>query len=278
MGSNPTIHFVVLKRQILLEMHYCQALEQFEVYPTLVLNILMYETSVGLLGVMTNFTDTLVVVFFICSTFVLWLGGYYYFYGYYGLGLHKLYEFIGTIIMNQIGKRGEMYFPILFVLFFFIFVCNVVGLVPINFCITSHIFVTLSLSIAMFVGIVILSVQKQGKEFLWFFVPKNVPQALIPFLTLIEIVSYISRLFSLAIRLFANMVAGHALLHIIGGSLAGGFKMVAKFHLVISCLIVIPFFIFVAIVGLEMGIAFLQAYVFVVLVTVYLNESFGGAH
>src|SRR5690348_3334169 len=86
-----------LLNQNKMVMEHYQALEQFEVYPTLILNILAYETSVGLLGVMTNFTDTLLVVFVLCTVFVVWLGGYYYLYGYYGIGLYKLYEFIGTI-------------------------------------------------------------------------------------------------------------------------------------------------------------------------------------
>ena len=255
-----------------------QALEQFEIYPISVIRAVVSEGSVELMGIITNFSDTLFLVFLTSLVLLFWFSSHYFFYGYYGISMFKMYEFIGGILMNQVGRRGEKYFPILFVLFFFILMCNLVGLIPINFCITSHIFVTFSLSISMFVGIVILSIQHQGKDFLWFFVPKNVPQVLIPFLTFIEVVSYISRLFSLAIRLFANMVAGHALLHIIGGSLAGGSKMLSNVHIAVGLLIIIPFFIFVAIVGLEMGIAFLQAYVFVVLVTIYLNECYGGAH
>jgi len=122
---------------------------------------------------------------------------------------------------------------------------------------------------------VIFSIIIQGKEFIWFFVPKNVPAALLPFLVIIEIVSYISRVFSLAIRLFANMVAGHALLHIISGSVLVVIKKISSFSVFLSFISLFPIFILLSIILLEFGVAFLQAYVFIVLFSIYLNDCYG---
>jgi len=115
-----------------------------------------------------------------------------------------------------------------------------------------------------------------GKGFLSLFIPKNVPDILLPFLVIIEIISYISRTFSLAIRLFANMVAGHALLHILINSVTSNIKLITNIY--VLPFVIIPVALLIAIILLELGIAFLQAYVFIVLFSIYLNDAFKGGH
>jgi len=152
-----------------------------------------------------------------------------------------------------------------------------VGLIPNSFSVTGQIFMTFTLSSSAFIGVLLLSCQIQGFNFIYFFIPKNVPVFLVPFLMCIEIISYVSRVFSLAIRLFANIVAGHVLLHILMNSYLSLCKVVVGYG-VWSILLVIPCLILCGIVLLEFGIAFLQAYVFLVLVSIYLNDAFGSSH
>jgi len=185
------------------------------------------------------------------------------------------FKFIFNVLFSQTGKKGIKYFPVINTMFFFILINNLFGLVPNNFCVTSQIFITFTLSFCVFSSMVIFSIIIQGKEFIWFFVPKNVPAALLPFLVIIEIVSYISRVFSLAIRLFANMVAGHALLHIISGSVLVVIKKISSFSVFLSFISLFPIFILLSIILLEFGVAFLQAYVFIVLFSIYLNDCYG---
>lgn len=144
-------------------------------------------------------------------------------------------------------------------------------MIPFWFCVTSQLYFTLLLSFSIFLGLTIVGIQMQASRFFLLFVPQNVPVALLPFLVFIEIVSYLSRAISLAVRLFANMVAGHVLLHILMGLCLAIVKGAQN-------LLVLPIFIlFLLVLGaillLESGIAFLQAYVFVVLCAIYLNDS-----
>eukprot|EP01093_Parvamoeba_rugata_P019758 TRINITY_DN912_c0_g1_i3.p1 TRINITY_DN912_c0_g1~~TRINITY_DN912_c0_g1_i3.p1 ORF type:complete len:145 (+),score=25.64 TRINITY_DN912_c0_g1_i3:873-1307(+) len=140
-----------------------------------------------------------------------------------------------------------------------------------SFTITSHAVITFSLSFAFFIGVVIVGIVTQKVKFLQTFVPSGAPAALLPFLVVIEIISYLSRPFSLAIRLFANMMSGHALLVI----LANFTLAISKKNLLIGA---IPFILIVGIIGLEAMIALLQAYVFTILISIYLNDSIKGAH
>ena len=184
-----------------------QALEQFETIPLFYIKIFN-----NMCFFLTNFNITL---FFVLISFL-----FFYLFGLCRetfaifnlyLIIEKTYRFILNIVVSQTASKGTFYLPIIFCVFVFILFSNIIGLIPGNFCVTSQLFVTLTLSIVVFIGLLILSIQKQGFQFVYFFVPKNVPVILLPFLILIEIISYISRLFSLALRLFANMVAGHAL-------------------------------------------------------------------
>jgi ATP synthase subunit 6 len=189
--------------------------------------------------------------------------------------LEKFYIFIFELIYQQVGFLGQQFVPLFFTLFSFILVANLIGLVPYSFTLTSHIILTFTLSFSIFIGLTILAIKYQP-NFFALFIPKGVPSALIPFLFVIEIISYVSRTFSLAIRLFANMMSGHVLLHILTGFCA---FLYSDFYGVIGkALFLIPFLLIVAIIGLEIGIAFLQAYVFCVLISIYLCDVFTLGH
>lgn len=189
--------------------------------------------------------------------------------------IERFYLFIFELVYQQVGFLGQTFVPLFFSLFSFILAANIVGLVPYSFTLTSHIMLTFTLSFSIFIGLTILAIIYQP-NFFELFIPKGVPSALVPFLFVIEIISYISRTFSLAIRLFANMMSGHVLLHILTGFCAFLFS---DFYGVIGKIIFfIPFILIIAIIGLEFGIAFLQAYVFCVLISIYLCDVFTLGH
>lgn len=181
------------------------------------------------------------------------------------------YKFLLNVVVSQVGKRGEPFFIYCANLFFFILFSNLIGLIPSSFTLTSHILLTFMLGFSSVVGLTILGFVKQKLHFLNLFVPRGVPAALLPLLVVIEIVSYISRGFSLSIRLFANLMSGHSLLHIL---LFFTTKLV-KVHYIIG---LVTLALISAIFLLELGIAFLQAYVFVVLVSIYLKDSYEVGH
>jgi ATP synthase subunit 6 len=185
--------------------------------------------------------------------------------------VEQIYNFVFGLVKQQINVSGYPYFPIIFTLFLFILVSNLVGMSLYSFTLTSHVTVAFTLSFSFFLSIIIVGILIQKAKFVDTFIPAGAPKILKPFLIVVEIISYFSRPFSLGIRLFANMMAGHTLLAI----LANFTFVISKKNFIIS---LIPFFLIVAIVGLEAMIAGLQAYVFTVLVCIYLNDSIHGSH
>lgn len=179
------------------------------------------------------------------------------------------YQFSLTLILENIGEKGMRYFSFVFSLFLFILACNLLGMIPYSFTVTSHIIVTFALSSAVFIGVTIIGFIVHKIHFFSLFLPAGSPLALSPLLIGIEIVSYTSRIFSLAIRLFANLMSGHSLLKILAGFGWTMFSIGGIFYL----LQLVPVVVVIIITGLEIGIAFLQAYVFTVLTCVYINES-----
>jgi ATP synthase subunit 6 len=181
-----------------------------------------------------------------------------------------IYEFIYfNVLSENVKKNGNFYFPALFAIFSFLFFCNLFGMIPYSFTVTSHIVVTLGLSFTAFFAINVIMVRTHGFHALSFFLPSGAPLALAPLLVMIELVSYSFRVVSLALRLFANMMSGHCLLKILAGFAwtmlsAGG---------ILTILHLLPLIVIFAIIGLELSIAFLQAYVFTVLLCIYLNDA-----
>jgi F-type H+-transporting ATPase subunit a len=131
--------------------------------------------------------------------------------------LEEIFLFSKTLVEKNIGQKGLQFFPFIFFLFSFLMISNLIGMIPYSFTITSHIFVTFSLALTLFIGINIIALKLHRLHFFGFFLPSGIHFALAPLLVPIELVSYIARVFSLAIRLFANMMSGHTLLKIIAG-------------------------------------------------------------
>lgn len=172
------------------------------------------------------------------------------------------YEFIAGLLRDNVGSEGRKYFPFVFTLFMFIFFANLLGLMPYAFTFTSHIIVTFVLAMIVFIGVTIIGFVRHGAHFLTFFVPSGVPSVVLILMVPIEIISYLSRPISLSVRLFANMTAGHILM-----------KVFAGFIIPLGVLGIAPFVVDVALVGFELLVAFLQAYVFAVLTCLYLNDA-----
>jgi F-type H+-transporting ATPase subunit a len=172
------------------------------------------------------------------------------------------YEFIAGLIRDTVGAEGRRYFPIVFSLFMFILVGNLLGMVPYSFTFTSHIIVTFALAAVVFIGVTILGFVKHGMRFFGIFVPPGAPIAMWPLLIPIEVISYLSRPISLSVRLFANMLAGHTLV-----------KVIAGFIGIMGIFGILPLAVVVALTGLEILIAFLQAYVFAILTCLYINDA-----
>lgn len=184
----------------------------------------------------------------------------------------NIYLFVLQLVRQQISNiLAIKYFPLVLFVFIFILSSNLIGLLPYGFTITGHIILTFQIAFSLFVGITIIGFFNNKWQFLNLFVPSGVPSVLIPFLVVIEFVSYLIRPFSLSIRLFANMLAGHTLLNIISAFTFNVFKNIV----VISFL---PFFFIVFIVVLEFSIAFVQAYIFSILICIYLNDVYNVTH
>ena len=173
------------------------------------------------------------------------------------------YEFVANLLRDTVGSEGRKYFPFVFTLFMFILFGNMLGMIPYSFTFTSHIIVTFALALVVFLGVTVLGFVKHGIRFFSFFVPPGVSVVLWPLMIPIEIISYLSRPISLAVRLFANLTAGHTMLKVFAGfiislGIVGG---------------ILPLAFVVALTGLELLIAFLQAYVFTILTCFYINDA-----
>ena len=177
------------------------------------------------------------------------------------------YEMIYNTTQSNLGNNGKRLFPLVYSLFMFILLCNMLGLIPYSFTVTSHIIVTFALAFGVFLLATIMGFVINGHKYLRLFLPKGVPVFLIPILIPIEIVSYISRPISLAVRLAANMMAGHTII-----------KVFAMFVVTLGVWGIAPLLFIVVLYVLETLIAFLQAYVFAVLTCLYINDSFHPEH
>jgi F-type H+-transporting ATPase subunit a len=181
-----------------------------------------------------------------------------------------LYATIHSIVINQINARsGQIYFPFIYTLFLFILINNLIGMVPYSFASTSHFILTFALSFSVVLGATILGFQKHGLEFFSLLVPAGCPLGLLPLLVLIEFVSYLARNISLGLRLAANILSGHMLLNI----LAGFTYNIMTSGFILFFLGLIPLAFIIAFSGLELGIAFIQAQVFVVLTSSYIKDG-----
>lgn len=182
----------------------------------------------------------------------------------------SLYATIQSIVIGQInGKEGQVYFPLVYTLFLFILMNNLIGMVPYSFASTSHFVLTFSLSFTVVIGATILGFQKHGLKFFSILVPAGTPLGLLPLLVFIEFISHLARNVSLGLRLAANILSGHMLLNI----LAGFTYNIMTSGIIFFFLGLIPLAFIIAFSGLEFGIAFIQAQVFVVLTSSYIRDG-----
>ena len=175
----------------------------------------------------------------------------------------SIYEIVDNMTHEVLHDNARTYFPFVLTLFTFILFANVLGLIPYSFTVTSHIVITLALALVVFIGATIIGFIRNGFGYLKLFVPSGVPALLLPLVVLIEIVSYFIRPMSLSIRLFANMMAGHMMLKVMAG-------FVVMLGLTAGWL---PLAAMVGLMGLELLVAALQAYVFALLTCMYLSDA-----
>lgn len=243
----------------------CSPLEQFQIVSLIPLKLgnfyLSFSNSAFFLMLTTIFTLILFYMVTIDGGFLIptrWQ-----------TLVEMIYEFVMSLVDEQIGAEGKKYFTFVFTIFTFILFTNLIGMIPYSFTATSHLIVTFSMSLSLFLGITIIGFLTHGFHFFSYLLPKGAPLMLAPLLVVIELVSYCFRAISLGLRLFANMMAGHTLVKILSGFAwtmlsAGGLLAVASS---------IPFLVVFAITGLELAVAFLQAYVFTILTCIYLHDA-----
>ncbi|KJV63448.1 MULTISPECIES: F0F1 ATP synthase subunit A [Ehrlichia] len=177
--------------------------------------------------------------------------------------IEMIYNFIVSTIESNVGKEGLQYIPLVFTIFIFIATCNLLGILPLGFTVTSHIAVTFAMSMVVFVSITVIGFKHQGAHFLRILLPKGTPGWLAPMMVFIELFAYCARPISLSIRLAANMIAGHTIIKVIAG-------FVIKMNIFLTPL---PMIFIIILIGFEIFVAILQAYIFTVLTCVYLSDA-----
>lgn len=238
-------------------------MEQFEVKPLIALHLGSYDIS---------FTNQSLFMCLVVAAVTLFLG--------YVVSRPRLvpgrlqsmgeisYEFVANMITSTSGEDGLVFFPFVFSIFFFVLFANFMGMIPGAFTVTSQIIVTFALTVLVLSTVVIVGFAKHGIGFLKLFVPKA-PFILLLLLVPIEIISFLSRLVSLSVRLFANMLAGHTMLQVFAGFVVA----LGSAGMLLKPLAIAPMLMIIFVGSLEMLVAFLQAYVFAVLTCIYLNEA-----
>ena len=184
------------------------------------------------------------------------------------------YEFVANTIESTAGKEGMKFFPLVFTLFMFILVANIIGLIPYTFTVTSHIIITAALALLVFLTVLVYGFYKNGLGFFRLFVPQGIPIYILPLIVFIEVLSFLSRPISHSVRLFANMLAGHITLKVFASfvTLLGGLGIAGIAGATL------PLALVVALTALELLVAFLQAYVFAILTCIYLNDAIHPGH
>lgn len=236
-------------------------IEQFKIKPIIPLEIGGVDISLTNSGVMMIISVVLITAFLTLSVRSRALVP-----GRWQSVAEVFYDFVASMLRDNVGSEGRKYFPFIFSLFMFVLFGNVLGMVPGSFTYTSHVIVTFAMAAVVFVGVTLIGFSRHGLHFLRMFFPEGAPLLTAVILVPIEIISYFSRPFSLAVRLFANMTVGHIILKVMGGFVValGGFYVIPG---------IIPFAFLGGITVLEFGIALLQAYVFTILSCIYLHDA-----
>jgi len=184
------------------------------------------------------------------------------------------YEFVRNTLRSSVGDEGMKFFPFVFSLFMFILTANLIGIIPYTFTVTSHIIITLSLALMVFLTVLVYGLYKNGLGFFKLFVPHGIPIYILPLIVVIEVISFLSRPVSHSVRLFANMLAGHITLKVFAGFVAS----LSALGVAGMAGSVLPLAMTTALTALELLVAFLQAYVFTILTCIYLNDALHPGH
>lgn len=242
-------------------------LDQFEIVPLITVRMpivgsfVLALTNLGLYSV--------IVVILIMGLHVIANNGNRLVPSHWSVAIESALASVHSIVRGQIGERQEIYVPVVYALFWFVLIANLNGNVPYGFTITTRAVTAMGLSVIVFIAATALMLRLHGLSSFAYFVPGGTPLGLVPLLVLIELISYFARAVSLGVRLFANMVAGHALLKILATFLGQLFTS----GIFTAVLTLIPFVVFIGLIGLEFAVSLIQAYVFTVLTASYLKDS-----
>lgn len=243
-------------------------LEQFQILTFVSFNLFYLDLS------FTNITLITLILFILLSLTIFLFSAYdktfYIIPNNWQIIIESFYEIIAQLLFDNINKKGEIYFPFIINIFLFVMFSNLIGLIPYSFTITSHLIVTFTLSLTIFIGVNIISISIYKFKMLSLFIPANTTINLALLLVPIEFISYIFKPISLGVRLFANLMAGHTLLKVIVGF---SWTMIMLNNFILSVFHILPLIVLLLLFGLELGVALIQAYVFTILSCIYLNES-----
>ncbi len=184
------------------------------------------------------------------------------------------YEFVASTVRMTAGNEGMKFFPLIFSIFMFVLACNLLGLLPFSFSVTSQIVITFALALGVILVVIGVGISRHGLHFLKLFVPSGVTIWLLPFIVVIEVISFLIRPVTLSVRLFANMLAGHITLKVMAGFVAALLGAGVATWIVAP----LPFLANVVLLGFELFVAVLQAYIFAILSCVYLNDAIHPGH
>lgn len=237
-------------------------LDQFEIKPLFTINNILTLS-------LTNYVIYLIIVVSLIYGISILLNKSYLGWTRWGVAVLAIYDTVLNMVKSQIGAKGGYYFPLIFSLFNFILVANLISMIPYSFAISAQLVAVVSFSLTLWIGNVVLGLYLHGWGFFALFVPSGTPLALVPVLVLIEALSYASRAISLGLRLGANILSGHLLMLILGSLIIS--LMSSSFLGFVSG--IIPILAVVAITILEFGIAIIQAYVFSILLSGYIKDS-----
>ena len=247
-------------------------LEQFQIILLFSIKLFCFDfsiTNLVLVNALVIGFFTLLVYFFSSTTNSSGTNSFFFIPNTWQVLIESLYEISSQLLFDNINKDGEKYFPFISVIFTFVLFSNLIGLIPYSFTVTSHLIVTFTLSFSIFVGINIICIQKHKFHMMSLFIPSNTSFGLALLLVPIELLSYIFKPISLGVRLFANLMAGHTLLKVIVG-FSWSMLLLEDF---LAILHILPLLILVLLMGLELGVALIQAYVFTILTCIYLNDA-----
>lgn len=246
-------------------------LEQFEVFPLIPLRLGNFDISFTNASLLMVFSAALTVVF---VQLIAAKGNGSLIPGRFQQFIESTYTLIMGMVQESIGKSGGQYFGLVFSLFTFILGCNLLGLVPYSYTVTSQLVVTFTLSLIIWVGKLLVGLRLHGLKLFGMFIPAGAPFAMVPFFVFVEIIGFVIPVISLSVRLFANLLSGHILLKVLFGfcwtmMMAGGFLYLAHF---------LPLSILFLLLGLETAVALIQAYVFALLTCIYIGDMVKGGH